>query len=362
MLISGRRVFSSREAEIRRRLWATIMELNVQASLDAGMPPNISLDDFDTEPPSNINDTDIDDRTEDIMQSPKTIITDAFLQRLLIGYIRPRLQILRIMNGVNLEMTQAEVIALTSEINTACHECSAYVKSGPGAEGKGAVFRQNLADLFLRRFLLSLHRPWASRARASPLLYFSRRISYDSATALLSPQQDEGFSRILMRGSGMFKNRMIHVSLALASELLIEIEEKGASSFIQEPWNYGTILIAAVQEARRQSAQRMRFGETNVRLHMKLSIVLSQAEGFPPGQSLQERMIQSAKDSLEMSYATIRAHLGLPAASLHGDGTPSMTQECNQMGLSPNFDIDDILQTTEFALDEAFASTFWVQP
>lgn len=329
------------------------MELNVQASLDAGTPPNISLDDFDTEPPSNINDTDIDCHSEEIRQAPSTIVTDTSLQRFLLSHLRPRLQILRIMNGVNLEMTEAEVVTLTSEINNACRECKNYVNTGDAAESKGAVFRQNLADLFLRRFLLSLHRPWASRTRASSLLYFSRKTSYDAATALLAPQQSEEFTCILLRGSGIFKNRMIHVSLALASELLIEVEENGASSNIQEPWNYTSMLVAAVGEARRQSAQRMRFGETNVRLHMKLSIVLSQAKCTISDQPLKERMIQSAKESLELSYATIQATLSLPT---------SVSPEGSQLGLSPNFDIDDILQTTEFALDEAFASTFFAQP
>lgn len=45
--------------ELRRRLWATILELNIQSALDSGMPPLISPDDYDTEPPSNLNDTDI---------------------------------------------------------------------------------------------------------------------------------------------------------------------------------------------------------------------------------------------------------------------------------------------------------------
>jgi len=35
--------------EIRRRLSATILEMNVQASLDAGVPTTLSLDDFDTD-------------------------------------------------------------------------------------------------------------------------------------------------------------------------------------------------------------------------------------------------------------------------------------------------------------------------
>ncbi|OAA62846.1 c6 zinc finger domain containing protein [Niveomyces insectorum RCEF 264] len=44
------------QCELRRRLWATILELVVQASLDQGMPPLISVDDYDCSPPLNLDD------------------------------------------------------------------------------------------------------------------------------------------------------------------------------------------------------------------------------------------------------------------------------------------------------------------
>lgn len=43
-------------AEMRRRLWNTILELVVATSLDAGGPAMLSLTDFDARPPSNIDD------------------------------------------------------------------------------------------------------------------------------------------------------------------------------------------------------------------------------------------------------------------------------------------------------------------
>ena len=47
---------STFHGEMRRRLWATVLEITAQSSLDMGMPPLISCQDFDTLPPSNIND------------------------------------------------------------------------------------------------------------------------------------------------------------------------------------------------------------------------------------------------------------------------------------------------------------------
>lgn len=323
----------------------------MQASLDAGVPPNLSFDDFDTDPPSNINDRDIDDRTGILEQHPKSIVTDTSLQRFLFESFCPRFEMLRRMNGGGTEMAY-EVLALSTQISNASHECIAHVKKGDGTEGKD--FRCNLADLFLRRFLLGLHRPWASRARESPLYYYSRKSSLDSAMALLSPTPNEEFSHLVLLGSGIFKNRIIHASLALTSELLIETEERGENSSMREPSSYYKILVDAVKEARWQLAQRMQLGDTNVRLHMKLSIALSQAESTEDDTSLQQRMAQSA-DSLDMAYSTMLVRIGSPETLLHSNGNISTPQEIDQRDFSVDFfDFDDIFQTGDAVMDETF--------
>lgn len=48
------------EAEIRRRLWVTMLELTVQAALDSGLPPVIFTDALEScERPSNLDDSQI---------------------------------------------------------------------------------------------------------------------------------------------------------------------------------------------------------------------------------------------------------------------------------------------------------------
>ena len=47
------------QAEVRRRLWATILEMTVQFSICVGMSPMISIDDFDTLAPRNFDDVEI---------------------------------------------------------------------------------------------------------------------------------------------------------------------------------------------------------------------------------------------------------------------------------------------------------------
>ena len=49
------------QAEMRRRLWATILELRVQTALDSSMPLFIAEQDYSTKAPANVDDDDFDD-------------------------------------------------------------------------------------------------------------------------------------------------------------------------------------------------------------------------------------------------------------------------------------------------------------
>jgi hypothetical protein len=84
-------------AEMRRRLWATIMEMSVQAVFNSAMPPLISLGDFDTGPPLKINDDEIGKSTETPpIPHPPTVYTQTALQLHLHRSFPPRLEAIRL--------------------------------------------------------------------------------------------------------------------------------------------------------------------------------------------------------------------------------------------------------------------------
>ncbi|CAM1509693.1 Fc.00g000280.m01.CDS01 [Cosmosporella sp. VM-42] len=340
--------------EIRRRLWATILEMNLQASLDSGAPLAISYDDFDTESPGNINDEDVDESTQIFPQYPDDMITDATLQRLLFKYVKLRMDIIHHINGPVPDFLQGKIQSITLQLNNACHECNLLMQgSNPDHVN---IFKYNMADLFLRRFLLTLHRPLASATSIShPEFYFSRKVCLDAATALLSPLPNAEFSHLVLLGGGFFKCRIIHASLALSSELLIDLEESGP---IQRWSNYRRMLIDALQEALKQTAGRIEHGETNVRLHMKLSVVLCRAECNDPGISWQQRMMQAAKKSLEMSYATMQARMEAMAIGQHEEVEGFVSQDFQEFAQDPNFsigqDLDDLFGPVDFDANGLF--------
>ncbi|KIW64047.1 hypothetical protein PV04_09007 [Phialophora macrospora] len=343
------------EGEIRRRLWATILELDVQAALDAGVPPTLSFEDFDTEAPSNVNDKDIDEQTEAFQEHPATTTTDPSLQRFLFQSLRPRLEVARRMNGIESALSETsynEFTTLTTSITSACRSCGAHIPQTNGSDI--ASFHHNLSDLLLRRFILHLHRPLAGRAQTDPLYYFSRKMSLDAAMAILSPVPENAeFARLALFGAGIFKNRMIHASLAVASELLMEVEEQGPGEYHlppKEPSGYRKMLIEALREALRQSAERIRLGETNVKLHMKLSMAMRRTEVAGDNSSPMQQLAQSAKESLETSYATIQERATSEGINVESRGNGGMFEDFDPDDFDPeNFSISSSLN-----LDDLF--------
>lgn len=88
-------------AEMRRRIWATIMEITLQASLDMGMLPMISPEDFDTLPSSNINDNDLDEPENVTLQpKPLTPATQCSMQILFYKTLSLRLEVCRLINSI----------------------------------------------------------------------------------------------------------------------------------------------------------------------------------------------------------------------------------------------------------------------
>lgn len=309
----------------------------------------MSYDDFDTESPGNINDEDIDENTKILPQYPNEAATDTSLQRLLLKYLRVRMDVIRRVNGFGSDFSQREIQSITSQLNKACQECNGTVQ--PGNENEVNIFKRNMADLFLRRFLLTLHRPLASAAHIDhPEFYFSRKVCLDSASALLSPPPNADFSHLGLLAGGIFKNRIIHASLALSSELLIDLDENGSTQWLS---NYRRMLIDAVQESLRQTAGRIQLGETNVHLHMKLAVVLCRAECPESGIARQQRMMQAAKESLETSYTTIQARLEAMTTSRHQNAETFVAQDFDPQDLdfSIGQELDELFGTIGFGVN-----------
>ena len=104
--------------EIRRRLWATVLEMALQSSLDSGMPPLISSDDYDTLAPKNIDDNEIMEDSEiGPKAKPSTTYTQTSIQIILLRSLLKRLAIARLINHFRSKPSYEDVLRLSSEVS-----------------------------------------------------------------------------------------------------------------------------------------------------------------------------------------------------------------------------------------------------
>lgn len=231
------------DGEMRRRVWATVIELNIQLSIDTAMPPLLSTEDFDTRPPANIDDDDLD---PSITVLPPVQLRDFYtvssLQILLLQSFPTRLKITRMINECGREQVYERALQLGNELTVACKEMTALIHSHISRTRsifKPTHFHAMLMDTLLRRFLLNLYRPFTIQALKDPRFYLSRKLSLDSALIIasygdpptpgqntdLQPYQD--FQRLAFSGAGLFKAHLsLDVIIVISLELITQIEEQ----------------------------------------------------------------------------------------------------------------------------------------
>lgn len=173
---------SSWEAEVRRRLWATILELVAQSSLDSGIHPVISAEALNCEFPSNLNDSQISDSTEALPTGqPTSTFTQSSIQRALLRSLPIRLRIAEVLSRFQGELSYDTTLRMGAELTAACGETSklidSFFSSPPTADGaRPRAFQIKIQDLLARRFLLLLHAQFAHKATSDVAYHFSRTV------------------------------------------------------------------------------------------------------------------------------------------------------------------------------------------
>lgn len=227
-------------AEMRRRLWATILEFTVQSSLDMGMPPMISPDDYDTLPPSNINDEDLTTAdTVPLQPKPLTEFTQCSIQIAFYETLPLRLEICRLINSLRLSLSYDETLKLGADILAACKEKTSLFQSFLNSSSQRApnVFQIKLFDTLMRRFFLCLHRPFYTRAANEPKFYYSRKVCLDTSLILASPttplseDAEDDWARLTYRGVGFVKSFFLHSMSTIYFELTSRLESERDNLF-----------------------------------------------------------------------------------------------------------------------------------
>ncbi|KAL3417473.1 hypothetical protein PVAG01_11473 [Phlyctema vagabunda] len=296
------------QAELRRRLWATILEITVQSSLDSAMPPRISLSEFDTKPPSNFNDDELEDSTLVDQPWSKNCYTATSIQIMLLDSLPIRLRILQLLNSLHTEVSYLEVLSLSADIMKKRGAGGAFLKE---KKDSGVTqFHRNLHDFLVYRFLMPLHCQFAIKARTNLLFQYSIKASLDAAMATLLFEPDDRFTRLISNGGGMFKEGVRLAGTLIGLELIAQTETQCLEGALHRNTLGRQTLKQPIKQLILWSIERIREGDTNIKDHMFLSMILAHVEAIELGTSPELSIAQAAKDSLQFCCGLLRAQAG----------------------------------------------------
>ncbi|KAL1981213.1 hypothetical protein VTN96DRAFT_2965 [Rasamsonia emersonii] len=344
------------QSEMRRRLWATVVELAVQSSLDSAMPLLLSPHDFDTKAPSNIDDKDIDaDTKTPPAPKPSHEFTESSIQILLLKSLPLRLEVARRVNDFRQGQSYETAVKLGTELRTACREIAAFFHANmsrqPGRDLGPTDFHRKFLDMYVRRYVLFLHRPFMLDARKDPRFYLSRKVcvessmviaSYADSLKLPSGEVDD-LGRLTIFGRGTFKGALsLDVITVLGLEIITQLEEEAATRpsgcVADDPLDEmakanRAPFVQRLEHILEQLLQIIELGQPSLKRYNMVAAMLSQIQAMESGQNVTQAVYETVKQSLKKCYSLLQASLAV--------STPQSSVEMLTTGQAGFAEFDD---------------------
>lgn len=336
-------------AEMRRRLWATIVELNIQSSFEAGGLPLLSVRHYDTEPPSNLNDDELTDENEP--QGGSRVAdekreTQTTLQIALLKSVPLRIQLLEHINDFQSTQSYDVTLELNSQLMKACRELSNDIQvAKDGSRKHITAFHSAVGEVFLHRFFSSLHMPILSKSFSDPKTYFSRKICLDNALKIAhmwgftdkngsTKETSPEFRRLAVTGSGMFRNVPVQAWFIVCLEQF-DVKDSETTGLGYLPGLERGDFNGMVEAILHWCAERLRAGETSAKGHCFVSACMAYLE------ALDKHLSQEATESLIIQRATESARFSLGIlqeiarnSGITVDSTDDVSDEAMQDGMA----------------------------
>ncbi|KAL4772582.1 fungal-specific transcription factor domain-containing protein [Aspergillus nidulans var. acristatus] len=356
-------------AEMRRRLWATILELELQASIDVGIPPSIDTDQYDCDLPSNLDDSDL---TEDLVEAPvakeRTVLTQCSFQSMLAQSFPLRVRIAKAVNSLRFTMAYDEALRLGENLIRFMNEALVPFPT-PASDGTPSFARSFMLFLF-QRSLLILHRPFSLSISLSPKYSYSRKVCLESSLEMLTqfesplpsfqPSRTPCLGHI---GGGMFRNECFHAAITLCVELSLQSTESASNS---APSTHGgslndivrsqqEVLVRVLERTRENFGSRLTPKGNGCKAYAFLAMALASAKARLNGDDPLKSIEQAAQRSVKVFHHVIS---GLPyeeflaqPESDWSDVGPSATHTPEFGSSTPDMSFDPLSLLTNNPMD-----------
>jgi hypothetical protein len=196
------------EKEMKKRLWVTIMELEMQSSLETGLQSSMTALYWDTPSPANLPD---DAFSADIQELPASRPADHFTSASYLRVSRSsipfRLHLLQLLNDPSERLSYSEVLRYDAQI----HE---MISALPKWEDGRAVVPSALLELQLRQFLLLLHQSFARLAARNDRYLTSFTTCINTAGSIVATHEELVSKGIFVLNN--MRNDAIRVGLVMS--------------------------------------------------------------------------------------------------------------------------------------------------
>lgn len=272
-------------AEMRRRLWNTLLEVTLQSSLSSGGPPFISLDDFDTEPPGNFDDDQL--LADNPVPKPLDHFTQVSIALALCKTFQYRLAVTKFLNDLASRGKYEETLRLDAELRAAYKVLSQSLQacSDSSSRHSPSQFEIHVVDFLMNRYFLALHAPYFGLALHGAAYAFSRKVVVESSLKIwhiacphgdATPSDWDDLPRLAVCSSGFYPTVAIHAALLIAVELRTQfLEEESIAPVPPRP-----DLLAVLDDAKAWCLRVLEAGETNVKGYLLMNMVAAQIEGL----------------------------------------------------------------------------------
>ncbi|KAF1971098.1 hypothetical protein BU23DRAFT_537332 [Bimuria novae-zelandiae CBS 107.79] len=287
--LQARTVFAN---EMHRRLWSTILEICLQTSLYSGCPPLICMDDFDTQPPGNFDDDQLE--IEDADPRPDTYLTQASVSKALRKTFPARLAVIRFLNNFASSGTYEETLRLDSDYRISYKDLRSTLRAFDPVNGNlPSDFQIRAVDTIMNRYLCALHTPFFMPSLKDTKYTYSRKTVFDTALKMWyanfpeeslggSPSEHgkagerDDFQRVVTCGHGFLRSATMQSVLIIAVEMRTQLQEDDSLG----PTPLRRDLFAILEGAKAWSLWCMEAGETNVKGHVFMCIMLAYTRGL----------------------------------------------------------------------------------
>lgn len=339
------------QAEVRRRLWVTIVEMDLQASLVAGMPVMTPDVDFAPLMPANIDDADFDESSSQLPPSkPLTEYTDSLGLIVLASSLSQRIKAVNLAQHTHFNDNIGEHVAQGRELETLFTRLPVWFIPSSELWCKNPAFVLNRVtlDLFLRRPLLRLYRSvLAGHNSDDPAFEHTQRVCLDSYLQILSYQDifdpsTTDFDVFYTSAywdvfQTLFQNDVLWAALGVCEHMRLsgqlstpstpsDDSSSSLSTVSQDSSHHNTNLTRLVEHTLDRFTRRVGARGSNVKDILLLSLALQSSCVSSPVEEKERQMLQGAIEALLACRQRLLSAAADPSLPFTLEGVPQMVR------------------------------------